>query len=80
MDKSSENCDRKPLIALWYLHKTTECIATCLPEDRAGTVRLQAHYLALCLKYGVTAEQVSDSLDITLAHAAELLTLGKELR
>jgi hypothetical protein len=80
MDKSSENCDRKPFIALWYLHKTTECIATCLPDDRAGMVRLQAHYLALCLKYGVTVEQVSDSLDITLAHAAELLTLGKELR
>ena len=80
MDKSSENCERKPLIALWYLHKTTECIATCLPDDRPGMVRLQAHYLALCKKYDVTAEQVSDSLDITLAHAAELLTLGKELR
>jgi hypothetical protein len=80
MDKSSENCDRKPLIALWYLHKTTECMSTCLPENRAGMTRLQAHYLALCLKYGVTVEQVSDSLEITMAHATELLTLGKELR
>ena len=79
MDKSSENCERKPLIALWYLHKTTECIATCLPDDRAGMVRLQAHYLALCKKYGVTTEQVSDSLDITPAHASVLLSLGKEL-
>jgi hypothetical protein len=79
MDKSSENCGRKPLIALWYLHKTTECISTCLPEDRDGMVRLQAHYLALCVKYGVTTEQVSDSLDITEAHASELLSLGKEL-
>jgi hypothetical protein len=79
MDKSSENCDRKPLIALWYLHKTTECITTCLPEDRAGMVRLQAHYLALCNKYGVTADQVASSLDITDAHASELLSLGKEL-
>jgi len=79
MDKSSENCDRKPLIALWYLHKTTECITTCLPEDRAGMMRLQAHYLALCKKYGVTVGQIADSLDITDAHASQLLLLGKEL-
>ena len=79
MNESSENCERKPLIALWYLHKTTECITTCLPDDRAGMVRLQAHYLALCNKYGVTVEQVADSLEITPAHASELLSLGKEL-
>jgi hypothetical protein len=79
MNESIENCERKPLIALWYLHKTTECISTCLPEDRAGMVRLQAHYLAMCNKYGVTVEQVADSLEITDAHASELLSLGKEL-
>jgi len=79
MDNSSENCDRKPLIALFYLHKTTECMRTCLPEDRLGMVRLQAHYLALCKKYGVTVEQVADSLEITIEHAYELMLLGKEI-
>ena len=79
MDKSSENCDRKPFIALFYLQKTTDCISTCLPEDRVGMVRLQAHYLAMCNKYGVTVQQVSDSLEITNEHARELLLLGKEI-
>jgi hypothetical protein len=80
MDESIQNCDRKPLIALWFLHKTTEQIGTCLPDERDGMVRLQAHYLAMCRKYGVSTQQVADSLEITNIHAAELMSYAKEIR
>jgi hypothetical protein len=80
MDKSTENCDRKPLIALWYLHKTTNLIASCSDDERDGMIRLQAHYLGLCRKYGVTNEQVADSLEITPQHAAELMAYAEAIR
>jgi hypothetical protein len=80
MDESIQNCDRKPLIALWFLHKTTEKIGTCLPDERDGMIRLQAHFLALCRKYGVTIDQVADSLQITNIHAAELMSYAEEIR
>lgn len=80
MDNPSGNCDRKPLIALWYLHKTTEAIGKSSDETRPGMLRLQGHYLALCKKYGVTADQISDSLEITIQHASELMTIGREIR
>lgn len=80
MEDSTENCDRKPLIALWYLHKTTELLGKCAEDERAGMIRLQSHYLALARQYGVTAEQVAGSLEITEAHASELLQLGAEMR
>lgn len=77
MDESIENCDRKPLIALWYVHKTTQCLAECADDERAGMIRLQAHYLGLAKQYGVTADQIADSLEISPAHAAELLSIGQ---
>lgn len=80
MDESIQNCDRKPLIALFFLHKTTELIGTCLPDQREGMIRLQAHYLAMCRKYGVSTQQVADSLEITPIHAAELMSYAKEIR
>lgn len=76
MNNPSDNCDRKPLIALWYLHKTTEVLARADDESRPGLIRLQAYYLGLAYKYGVTADQVSDSLDITMEHASELMAIG----
>lgn len=79
MDESIQNCDKKPLIALWYVHKTTEKMAMCDDETRPGMIRLQSHYLALAKKYGVTVQQLADSLEITEAHAFELLALGQEI-
>jgi len=43
-------------------------------------IRLQAHYLAMCRKYGVSTQQVADSLEITPIHAAELMSYAKEIR
>jgi len=80
MNESIENCDRKPLIALWYLHKTTNLIATCSDDERDGMIRLQAHYLGLCRKYGVTNQQIADSLEITPQHAAELMACAEVIR
>ena len=76
MNNPSDECDRKPLIALWYLHKTTEVLAQADADARPGLLRLQAHYLGLAYKYGVTADQVSDSLEISMAHASELMAIG----
>lgn len=77
MNESIENCDRKPLIALWYVHKTTQCLTECADDERAGLIRLQSHYLALAKQYGVTSAQIADSLEISQAHAAELLSIGQ---
>lgn len=79
MNESTENCDKKPLISLWYVHKATEQIALCDDDARPWMIRLQSHYLALARKYGVTADQLADSLEITQAHAVELLALGQEI-
>lgn len=76
MNNSSDECDRKPLIALWYLHKTTQLLGQCAEDEREGMIRLQAYYLGLAYKYGVTADQVSDSLEITMEHASELMAIG----
>ena len=76
MNNSSDECDRKPLIALWYLHKTTQLLGQCAEDERDGMIRLQAYYLGLAYKYGVTAEQIADSLEITVSHAYELIRIG----
>ena len=73
MSESNESCDRKPLIALWYLHRTTEMLREVSPEDLNAAINLQKYYLRLCRKYGVTVDQVSDSLEITPEHASQLL-------
>jgi hypothetical protein len=43
-------------------------------------ISLQAHYLAMCRKYGVSTQQVADSLEITNIHAAELMSYAREIR
>lgn len=77
MNNPSDECDRKPLIALWYLHKTTQLLGQCAEDERDGMIRLQAYYLGLAHKYGVTVDQVADSLDITNEHAAQLMEIGR---
>jgi hypothetical protein len=43
------------------------------PENLNAAINLQKYYLRLCRKYGVTVDQVSDSLEITPEHASQLL-------
>lgn len=79
MNNPSDNCDRKPLIALWYLHQTTILLDAATGGDALGhLLRLQRHWLHLCRKYGVTVDQVADSLNITEAHAGELYATAQE--
>lgn len=73
MLESNDPCDRKPLIALWFLHKTTEMLGEATRENLKAAIDLQTHYICLCRKYGVTVEQVSDSLDITYDLAYQLM-------
>lgn len=72
MFDSNEPCDKKPFIALWFLHKTTNMIRKSPPDKINHAIELQKYYLGLCKKYGVTVDQVSDSLDISTELASEL--------
>lgn len=78
MFDSSENCDKKPLIALWFLHKTTNEIPNTDGEEQAHLLRLQRHWLFMCHKYGVTVDQVADSLEVSLPVARELWAMADE--
>ena len=80
MNNPTDDCDRKPLIALWFLHKTTSEIPNVEGDERANLLRLQRHWLFMCQKYGVTVDQVSDSLDISRPMARELWSMAEEIR
>lgn len=80
MSDSSDNCDKRPLIALWFLHKTTTQVGATTGDEQLAAIRLQRHYIALANQYGVTVDQVADSLDITQQMAEELMSMGEVLR